>query len=631
MAKLSVDEFVQYVEKSSLVEPDQLKKSLALLATQHGGSLPGDADVVARFLIDAGLITTWHADKIFDKKYKGFFLGKYKLLRHIGSGGMSMVYLAEHTLMHRQRAIKVLPKTRVNDSSYLARFHLEAQATASLDHPNIVRCYDVDNDGDTHYIVMEFIAGKDIQTVVKEEGPLPLELACNYMAQAAEGLANAHASNLIHRDVKPANLLVDPTGVVKILDLGLALFSDDEQASLTVAHNENVLGTADYLSPEQALNSHKVDLRADIYSLGCTLYYVLTGHPPFPDGTLAQRIFKHQSQMPEDIRKVRPEVPRDLADICTKMIQKKPDKRYSSMRDVADALENWLVMHGYKFDPGSSDAALKAIALTAGAAVGGRSGAGSSKMRSLSRGDSGKGGSGNQVGSGKGGSKNGDGKSGVRRESPSTTGDTIDQRREGTAKGMDSSGVKTGSRALPVARPLDAPPKDRSGPMPTFNFDTGSKVSGGKDAAGKSGTRPKPGSSVHLRNKSGKTSKSGKMPTITTTGPKTQSTSSTSMPSRSSLAHKLAQLPRAVWIGGGVLLAILVLGIVLAVVFSGGSSSTRPAQPSPRFRDTSQLPVPAPAQRDLHAAQEQARACRLASARSDDAGRNAASSALRRL
>ena len=157
-----------------------------------------------------------------------------------------------------------------------------------------MRCYDVDNEGDTHYIVMEFIEGKDLNTIVKQEGPLPLELACNYIAQSAEGLEHAHENGLIHRDVKPANLLVDTKGIVKILDLGLALFSDNERASLTVEHNENVLGTADYLAPEQAVNSHKVDHRADIYGLGCSLYFLLTGHPPFPEGTLAQRIAKHQ-------------------------------------------------------------------------------------------------------------------------------------------------------------------------------------------------------------------------------------------------------------------------------------------------------------------------------------------------
>ncbi|MCE9526660.1 MAG: serine/threonine protein kinase [Planctomycetales bacterium] len=264
MAKLSAENFIDYVERSGLVEEDQLAKSLEALKAKHGGKLPEDSELVANHLINANLITQWHADKIQDRKYKGFRLGKYKLLRLIGTGGMSSVYLAEHVLMKRQRAIKVLPKSRVNDSSYLARFHLEAQATASLDHPNIVRAYDVDNDGEQHFLVMEYIDGKDLQNIVKQEGPLPLELACNYIAQTAEGLAYAHENNLIHRDIKPANLLIDDKGIVRILDLGLALYSDGAKASLTVAHNENVLGTADYLSPEQAVNSHKVDLRTDI-------------------------------------------------------------------------------------------------------------------------------------------------------------------------------------------------------------------------------------------------------------------------------------------------------------------------------------------------------------------------------
>ena len=271
MAKLSAENFIDYVERSGLVEEDQLAKSLDMLKANHGGKLPEDSELVANHLINANLITQWHADKIQDRKYKGFRLGKYKLLRLIGTGGMSSVYLAEHVLMKQKRAVKVLPKSRVNDSSYLARFHLEAQATASLDHPNIVRAYDVDNDGEQHFLVMEYIDGKDLQNIVKQEGPLPLELACNYIAQTAEGLAYAHENNLIHRDIKPANLLIDDKGIVRILDLGLALYSDGAKASLTVAHNENVLGTADYLSPEQAVNSHKVDLRTDIYSLGCTL------------------------------------------------------------------------------------------------------------------------------------------------------------------------------------------------------------------------------------------------------------------------------------------------------------------------------------------------------------------------
>lgn len=350
MANLSASALLDLIKKSGLVDEDQLTPVVDAYRAQHNGELPQDSAPLADFLIDRKLVTRWQCDKLATGKHKGFFLGKYKLLDHIGTGGMSSVYLAEHVLMHQQRAIKVLPKHRVNDSSYLARFRLEAQATARLDHRNIVRAYDIDDEKGQHYIVMEYVRGRDLQGIVKEDGPLPLDVACRYLVQASEGLDHAHEIKLIHRDIKPANLLVDERGVVKLLDLGLALFTNSEMASLTIAHNENVLGTADYLSPEQALNSHLIDHRADIYSLGCTLYFLLTGHPPFPEGTLAQRISKHQNQMPEDVLKDRPDCPRDLADICMKMMQKKPQNRYQSAREVAAALSAWLVKHGYETD-----------------------------------------------------------------------------------------------------------------------------------------------------------------------------------------------------------------------------------------------------------------------------------------
>ncbi len=178
--------------------------------------------------------------------------------------------------------------------------------------------------------------------MVRRQGALGFEVAANYVIQAARGLQHAHDAGLIHRDVKPGNLLVDNKGVVKVLDLGLALFSDDGKESVTLMHNENVLGTADYLAPEQALSSHDVDSRADIYGLGCTLYFLLTGHPPFPEGSLAQRIAKHQTKMPADIRADRPDCPDDLADLCIKMIQKAPQHRFQTMAEVADQLESWL-------------------------------------------------------------------------------------------------------------------------------------------------------------------------------------------------------------------------------------------------------------------------------------------------
>jgi serine/threonine protein kinase len=196
--------------------------------------------------------------------------------------------------------------------------------------------------------------------LVKDKGPLDYLVAADYVRQAADGLAHAHKAGLIHRDVKPANLLVDQKKVVKVLDLGLARFTSDEQASLTVAFDENVLGTADYLAPEQALDSHGVDGRADIYSLGCTLYFLLTGHPPFPDGTLPQRLMMHQKQPPPSIVKDRPDAPQELVDICMKMMAKKADQRYQSMTDVSSVLADWLASKGKKSDsPSGGGSTLK--------------------------------------------------------------------------------------------------------------------------------------------------------------------------------------------------------------------------------------------------------------------------------
>jgi eukaryotic-like serine/threonine-protein kinase len=353
MITMTIDSFLDLVRRSGLVEKDQLNAAIADLQKDSGGVLLADTDLVAKKLVESGLLTRWQRDNLFEGRHKGFFLGKYKLLDHLGTGGMSSVYLAEHVLMQRRVAIKVLPKNRVEDSSYLARFHREAQAAAALDNRNIVRAYDVDNDGNIHYLVMEYVEGRDLQQMVKDDGPMDYIVAADFIRQAADGLAHAHKAGLIHRDVKPANLLVDQKKVVKVLDLGLARFTADDRASLTVAYDENVLGTADYLAPEQALDSHGVDSRADIYSLGCSLYFLLTGHPPFPDGTLPQRLMMHQKQQPTGIHKDRPDAPQDLVDICSKMMAKKPDQRYQSMNEVSRALSDWLSSRGKKGESGS--------------------------------------------------------------------------------------------------------------------------------------------------------------------------------------------------------------------------------------------------------------------------------------
>jgi serine/threonine-protein kinase len=476
MAKLKVDAFLDLVRRSGLVEKDRLGEVLLELKREAGGHSISDTEMVARRLVEANLITRWQADRMLEGRYKGFFLGKYKLLDHLGTGGMSRVYLGEHVLMQRRVAIKVLPKDRVEDSSYLARFHREAQAAASLDHRNIVRAYDIDNVGDVHYIVMEYVEGRDLQQIVKEGGPMDYIAATEYIRQAAEGLAHAHQSGLIHRDVKPGNLLVDQKNVVKILDLGLARFIDEQKASLTVAFDENVLGTADYLAPEQALDSHRVDARADIYGLGCTLYFLLTGHPPFVGGTLAQRLMMHQKQQPPSILLDRPDAPADLVEICMKMLAKKPGDRYQTAAEVARELAAWLVGRGQTVVSDGGLSSGKLVKAAAGASLGTAGSAGgagetpapqsaspSSKV-SKSRTPS--------PGSGRIVSPSGSGRMipppgmpplPVRAASlVDTSAGTNHPTVKGLGSGRGSSGSgthTTGKRRLPVARPLEEPPR----------------------------------------------------------------------------------------------------------------------------------------------------------------------------
>jgi serine/threonine-protein kinase len=345
MTQITSQRIVELIEKSKLVDARALEDRIESIRAENGGELPEDPVEFCKAFETVGLLTRWQSEKLMQGKYKGFFLGKHKLLGHIGTGGMSAVYLAEHLVMKHRRAIKVLPKSKLGKSSYLERFRREAKAIASLNHPNVVRAYDIDNERDTHYLVMEYVEGPDLQILVKKHGPLPFAIAADYISQAALGLQHAHELGLIHRDVKPANLLVDSHGVVKVLDMGLALFTSETDASITMEYNDKVLGTADYLAPEQALNSHNVDSRADIYGLGCTLYFLLTGHPPFPDGSIASRIAKHQQVMPKDIRKERPDCPGELEGICVKMIQKDPRFRYSSCQQVSEVLQNWLVKY----------------------------------------------------------------------------------------------------------------------------------------------------------------------------------------------------------------------------------------------------------------------------------------------
>ena len=355
MTNVTANKLLDLVRRSGLVDEAKLTAFLDKMRVKHGDAVIDDQPRLADLMVEDGLVTRWQADKLLAGKHKGFRLGKYKLLGEIGKGGMSRVYLAEHELMKRRVAIKVLPQNRVNDSSYLERFRLEARAVAKLDDPNIVRAYDIDNEQNIHYIVMEYVDGQDLHQMVMAQGPIDFDTAADYIAQVAQGLQHAHEMGLVHRDIKPANCLVDKHNVVKLLDLGLAKLTEDDQASLTMANEENVLGTADYLAPEQALNSHEADNRSDIYSLGCTLYFLLTGGPPFPEGSISERLLKHQTAKPESIFKTRPDAPPSLVDICETMMAKKPDERFQTAGDVAVRLKEWLADRGRTIGGGRID------------------------------------------------------------------------------------------------------------------------------------------------------------------------------------------------------------------------------------------------------------------------------------
>jgi len=344
----SVQQYLDMLRRSGLVESAKLNETLADIESEANAEQLEDLAFVADQLVRRYVITAWQSRQLLKGRYKGFFLRQYKILGHLGSGGMSSVYLAEHILMQRRVAVKVLPRKRLEKAIYLERFIREAQAIAALDHPNIIRAYDFDHEGDIHYIIMEYFSGDNLQAIVDRDKKVPFPRIVNILRQTADALAHAHAIGVIHRDVKPSNILVNPQGEVKVLDLGLALLDEHVyEGRITHIQEDTILGTADYLAPEQALDSHKVDARADIYALGGVLYFCLTGHPPFPEGSVSKRLLDHQQSEPSNILIDRPDAPDDLVALCTKMMSKNPERRQQSAKEVVHDFEDWLVRNGY--------------------------------------------------------------------------------------------------------------------------------------------------------------------------------------------------------------------------------------------------------------------------------------------
>ena len=265
-------------------------------------------------------------------------LGHFELLQYVGGGGMGKVFRALDTRLARNVALKILSPEHAADRETVLRFQNEAQSAARLDHDNIARVYYVGEDRGLHYIVFEFIEGVNIRDLVDSKGPLPLAEAVSYTLQVADALAHAAERNVVHRDIKPSNLLITPAGQAKLIDMGLARLREVDAAAADLTASGVTLGTFDYISPEQARDPRNADVRSDIYSLGCTFFFMLTGRPPFLGGTMLQKLLQHQADQPPELRQFRPELPDDVNRILRKMLAKDPRRRYASPLELVNDL-----------------------------------------------------------------------------------------------------------------------------------------------------------------------------------------------------------------------------------------------------------------------------------------------------
>jgi serine/threonine protein kinase len=341
--------FLANLRESGLVPEARLEPFLRDMPDTPRGKL------IARALVGAGLLTRFQAERLLIGRVRGFHLGPYRILDQIGRGGMGRVYKAEHRAMGRTVAIKVLAPHLVNTERALELFQREVRAAGQLIHPNVVTAFDANDDNGRHYLVLEYVDGPNLEQLVRRQGPLSVGLACDYIAQAARGLHAAHQLGMVHRDVKPANILVQyrgldaGPGLVKISDFGLARLQAPteepaEPGSGTILAKENtVMGTPDYLSPEQARDLHKADIRSDLYSLGCTLYFLLSGRVPHPGGSALDKLIRHNSEDPAPLSQFRADVPAEVDAIVRKLISRRPDDRFQTPAELLASLQPFAV------------------------------------------------------------------------------------------------------------------------------------------------------------------------------------------------------------------------------------------------------------------------------------------------
>ena len=338
-----LDQFVETLSQSSLMTGGEVQAFLDGLGADEK---PKTGEELAKLLVRRGKLTKFQAQCIYQGKTKGLVFDEYTVLDKIGQGGMGIVLKAQHRRMKRLVAAKMLPAAALKNEEAVKRFYREVEAAARLTHPNIVTAYDAREHAGTHYLVMEYVEGKDLAVLVGERGPLPVGQAVNCVIQTAKGLEYAHKQGIIHRDIKPSNLLLDREGTVKILDMGLARIFAGDGATGTdrLTGSGQVMGTCDYMAPEQAEDTRGADHRADIYSLGCTLYRLLTGEKPYQGDTMIQILLAHRAAEIPSACGVRPDIPEAVDDVCRKMMAKTPEARYQSMTEVLAALETCVAV-----------------------------------------------------------------------------------------------------------------------------------------------------------------------------------------------------------------------------------------------------------------------------------------------
>jgi serine/threonine protein kinase len=356
MRIVSSGNLIDVLRESGLLARAQLHELI-----QWANGRCSEARPLAKLLVQRGWLTIYQINQILAGRGQELVIGPYHVLDRLGQGGLSSVYKARHSVHEWEVALKVIQPEVIANAEGRRQFLGEMEAMARLDHLNIVQFCDTDEVGETFYYAMEYVEGTDLGKYVRLTGLLPIAEACDYIRQTALGLQHAHERNLIHRDIKPVNLYlthlmppakkpawgeqpkVKPKGValIKILDWGLASLRSPRgiAGEEMVEHiAKGVIGTADYLSPEQARNAQAVDIRGDIYSLGCTFYYLLTGQPPFPNGSLMQKVMQHQNAEPEPVESFREDMPREVSLILKRMTAKQPERRFQTPAGVALAL-----------------------------------------------------------------------------------------------------------------------------------------------------------------------------------------------------------------------------------------------------------------------------------------------------